>query len=492
MATHSHHSLIIGAGFSGLAAATTLAQAGKRVTVIEKHVQAGGRARTFSEKGFTYDMGPSWYWLPDVFDQYFAEFGKRPADYYELLRLDPSYRVYYGKDDYVDLPASQEKVAELFETMEKGAGAQLLRMLEEARFKYELGIGQLVRKPANSWLEYINWPVISGSMRLHVFSSVYSYFRKNFKNPRLYPILEFPMIFLGATPRKTPALYSLMNYADISLGTWYPMGGMGKVVDGMYELARELGVEFRMGESVEQLMVKDGRLSGVLTASGEIPASGVIATADYQHVESSLLPKEYRRYDNKYWEGRDLAPSALLYFLGIDKPLPELLHHNLFFDESFDRHAEELFDDARWPSRPLLYVSCTSRTDPSVAPADQENLVILIPVAPGLEDSDEVREQYYQYSLQKIKDVAGVDLEGHVVYRRDYSQKDFSQDYNAYQGNAYGLGNTLMQTAVLKPRMKSRLPGLWFAGQMTTPGPGVPPSIISGQVAAQQLIKSGL
>jgi phytoene desaturase len=488
---NSSNTLIIGAGFSGLAAAATLAQAGKRVTVIEKHTQAGGRARTFSEKGFTYDMGPSWYWLPDVFDQYFGGFGKRPADYYDLVRLDPSYRVYYGKDDFVDLPASQEKVAELFESMEKGAGDKLLRMLEEARFKYELGIGELVRKPANSWLEYLNWPVISGSLRLNVFSSVYSYFRKNFKNPRLFPILEFPMIFLGATPRKTPALYSLMNYADISLGTWYPMGGMGKVVDGMYDLARELGVEFRMGESAEQLIVKDGKLTGLLTEAGEIPATGIIATADYQHVESALLPEPYRRYDTKYWESRDLAPSALLYYLGIDKPLPELLHHNLLFDESFDRHAEELFDDARWPSRPLLYVSCTSRTDPSVAPAGQENLVILIPVAPGLEDSDEVRERYFRYSLKKLKDVTGVDIEGHVVYRRDYSQKDFSRDYNAYRGNAYGLGNTLMQTAVLKPRMKSRLPGLWFAGQMTTPGPGVPPSIISGQVAAQQLIKSG-
>ncbi|HRY99113.1 MAG TPA: phytoene desaturase family protein [Bacteroidales bacterium] len=491
MTTHPQHHLVIGAGFSGLAAAATLARSGKRVTLIEKHSQPGGRARTFSEQGFTYDMGPSWYWLPDVFEQYFAGFGRRPSDYYSLVRLDPSYRVYYGKDDFVDLPASQEGVEELFERMEAGAGARLHHILEEAKFKYELGIGELVRKPANSWLEYLSWPVISGSLRLNVFRSVFSYYRKNFRNPRLYPILEFPMIFLGATPRKTPALYTLMNYADISLGTWYPMGGMGKVVDGMVELAREAGVEFRMGEQAERMMVRNGRVAGVVTASGEIPATGVIATADYQHVEAGLLPEAYRRYDRTYWESRDLAPSALLYYLGIDQPLPQLLHHNLLMDESFDRHAEELFEDARWPEKPLVYVSCTSRTDPTVAPAGMENMVILIPVAPGLEDTDEVRERYYRYALEKLKAITGVDLEGHVVYRRDYSQRDFSRDYHAYRGNAYGLGNTLMQTAVLKPRMKSRLPGLWFAGQMTTPGPGVPPSIISGQVAAEQLLKAG-
>jgi len=485
----THNNVVIGAGFSGLAAATTLAHAGLPVMVIEKHTQAGGRARTFTSAGFTFDMGPSWYWLPDVFEEYFAGFGRHPSDYYDLVRLDPSYRVYYGKDDFVDLPASEDGVADLFESMEKGAGAKLKRYLREAEFKYRLGIGRLVRTPAHSWAEYIKWPVITGSLRLNVFSSIYSYIRKDFKNPRLYPILEFPMIFLGATPKKTPALYSLMNYADISLGTWYPMGGMGKVVEGMKHLAEELGVVFRMEESVEAIHVDHGRVTGLRTDREEVGATRVIASADYHHVESRLLPEPFRRYDQKYWDRRDLAPSSLLYFLGIDKPLPELKHHSLIFDESFDQHSEDLFEHARWPGNPLLYISCTSRTDPSVAPAGHENLMVLIPVAPGLEDSEEVREKYFQYILNKLETVVGIDIRDHIVFRRDYSQRDFASDYNAFKGNAYGLGNTLLQTAVLKPKMRSRAQGLWFAGQMTTPGPGVPPSIISGQVAAMEALK---
>ena len=482
-------SIVIGAGFSGLAAAASLAKAGHSVQLFEKHTQAGGRARTYSSQGFTFDLGPSWYWLPDVFEQFFGEFGKHPSDYYELVRLDPSYRAFYGKDDLVDLPASLEGIVELFESMEAGAGDKLRQLLREAEFKYNLGIGELVRKPANSWLEFVNWKVVSGSMRLNVFQSVYTYYRKLFRNPRLFPILEFPMIFLGATPRKTPALYSLMNWADMGLGTWYPMGGMGQVVEGMKKVAESLGVEFRLGESVQEILVANGRVGGISTDKGDYLASGLIASADYHHVEQHLLPEAYRRYDEAYWKKRDLAPSSLLYYLGVDKPLPELLHHNLLFDESFDRHAEDLFEEQQWPENPLLYISVTSRTDPSVAPKGMENLVVLIPVAPGLEDTEEVREKYFQYILHKLEKVAGVDIRDHIVFRRDYAHKEFSADYNAYQGNAYGLGNTLMQTAVLKPRMKSKLNGLWFAGQMTTPGPGVPPSIISGQVAAQQLIQ---
>lgn len=489
MSSSGNKAIVIGSGFSGLAAACTLAQAGMEVLVIEKLDQIGGRARAYSAEGFLFDMGPSWYWLPDVFEEFFAGFGKLPADYYQLNRLDPSYRVYYGKGDFVDLPASAEGVMEVFEKMEVGAGAKLKHYLSEAEFKYRLGIGELVRKPADSWLEYLSWPVLSGSLRLNVFQSIHAYIRKNFKNPRLYPILEFPVIFLGATPRKTPALYSLMNYADISLGTWYPMGGMSEVVKGMGDLARELGVTFKLEEEVLSIDHIGGNVSGVTTVKGKYLADAVIASADYHHVEQKLLPEAYRRYDSKYWEKRDLAPSSLLFYMGINKPLPHLLHHNLLFDEDFAQHSIDLFDKPVWPEKPLLYISCTSKTDPAVAPPGMENLVVLIPVAPGLADTDEIRERYFEYIIRKLESVAGEQIRDHIVYRKVYAHKDFSDDYHAYQGNAYGLGNTLLQTAVLKPRMRSKLRNLWFAGQMTSPGPGVPPSIISGQVAAQQIIQ---
>lgn len=482
--------VIIGAGFAGLSAACTLAAEGMDVTILEKLDQAGGRARTLEEEGYLFDMGPSWYWLPDVFEEFFAGFGKKPSDYYRLERLDPSYRVFYGKNDFLDLPASAQGVIDLFEKEEPGAGAKLKKYLNEAAFKYHLGIGELVRKPADSWLEYMNWKVISGSLRLNVFQSFHAYVRRNFKNPRLFPILEFPVIFLGATPKKTPALYSLMNYADIALGTWYPMGGMSEVVKAMVKLAKELGVKVILNEEVVKVEAENARVKAVHTHQAVYPATYVIGAGDYHHIEQKLLPAAFRRYNEKYWDSRDMAPSSLLYYLGISKPLPALLHHNLLFDEDFGQHAKDLFDKPVWPEKPLLYISCTSKTDPAVAPAGLENLVVLIPVAPGLHDSQEVRDKYYEYILKKLSEVAGEDIRNHVAFRRDYSQEHFAADYNAYKGNAYGLGNTLLQTAVLKPRMRSKLGNFWFAGQMTSPGPGVPPSIISGQVAAKQILKA--
>lgn len=483
---------VIGSGFAGLSAATCLAREGFDVTVFEKNATAGGRARQFSSSGFAFDMGPSWYWMPDVFERYFARFGKKPSNYYSLKRLDPSYRIYFGANDYMDIPASMEKLESLFESLEPGSSRHLRNFLEEGKFKYELGMNSLVYKPGLSLLEFADREVITGALRLHLFKSITQYLKKFFRNERILKLLEFPVLFLGATAEKTPALYSLMNYADIALGTWYPKGGMYSIVAGMEKLAVEQGVKFQFNSVVEQLPVENGKATGVIVGGELIPFDYVVAGADYHHVEQQLLPERYRRYSPSYWNHRVMAPSSLLFYLGLNKRVSGLLHHTLFFDEDFTRHSREIYEEPQWPSAPQFYVSCASQTDSGIAPEGGENLVILIPVAPGLTDTDETRDKYYTMVMARLEKITGQSLQDHVVFKRTYAHADFISDYNAFKGNAYGLANTLLQTANLKPSiLNKKVSNLFYTGQLTVPGPGVPPSLISGQVVADQIIARG-
>lgn len=483
--------VVIGSGFAGLSAATSLADKGYSVTLLEKNTVAGGRARKFEVDGFVFDMGPSWYWMPDVFDQYFAQFGKKTSDYYDLVRLDPSYTVHFAKDDVMDVPAKMEALYAMFEHYEPGSSKNLKQFLSEAQYKYEVGINEFVHKPGHSILEFADLRVLISLFRLQMFTSMAKHVRKLFKNKQLIQLLEFPVLFLGATPEDTPALYSLMNYADMALGTWYPMGGMHKIVEGMVSLAKEKGVDIKLGQEVTQIYVENGRATKVITEDSEYEADVVVGGADYHHVEQHLLAPKYRRYSEKYWDNRTMAPSSLLFYLGVDKKLPSLHHHNLFFDTDFDQHAIEIYKDPKWPSEPLFYVCAPSVTDPSVAPAGHENVFILIPLAPGLEDDEAMREKYFDIVLDRLEDLTGEEIRKHIIYKRAYAHKDFVNDYHAYKGNAYGLANTLMQTAFLKPKLRSKkVSNLYYTGQLTTPGPGVPPSLISGQVVAKEIFKT--
>lgn len=486
----STKAIVIGSGFAGLSAATHLADAGFQVLVLEKNDQPGGRARQFEAAGFTFDMGPSWYWMPDVFEQYFATFGKKVGDYYGLDRLDPSYRVYFGEDDFLDLSAQSEELYDMFERIEPGSSKELRQFLKDAEYKYEVGINDLVRKPGRSVLEFADWRVAKGVLQLELFSSIQSVVRKRFKNPKLRSLLEFPVLFLGAMAKDTPALYSLMNYADMIGGTWYPKGGMYRIVEAMVSLAKEKGVEMRLGQEVTRIELKNGIAIGAHTSDGFFEADILIAGADYNHVEQNLLPPEGRMYSPKYWEKRKMAPSSLLYYIGLDKPLNGVLHHTLFFDESLEDHGSEIYEHPKWPTRPLFYVSCVSKTDPESAPKGMENVFILIPTAPGLEENPDTRAKYLNIVLDRLEKLTKQNVRDHIVYQRSYAHREFIEDYHAFKGNAYGLANTLDQTAILKPAMKSKkVKNLYFTGQLTTPGPGVPPSLISGQVVAGEVMK---
>ena len=485
-------SIVIGSGFAGLSSACHLAFAGYEVTILEKNNEAGGRARVFADQGFVFDMGPSWYWMPEVFEKFFSSFGKKVSDFYQLKRLDPSYRIYWGKEDFWDVPASFQELLHLFENEEMGAGNKLISYLHQAEYKYKTGVDDLVYRPGLSIREFLDFRFLTGALKLDVFTSMQKHIQKFFKSEKLRRLMEFPVLFLGATAENTPALYSLMNYADIRLGTWYPMGGMHRIVEAMKELALELGVNFKFNEEVNRITVNDKKLiTGVSSTNAHFKADVVIASADYRHIDQEVVPEHLRSYSHAYWDKRILAPSSLIFYLGVNKKLTGLQHHNLFFDEDFTNHAKEIYSNPQWPGKPLFYVSCPSVTDPGVAPVGNENLFVLIPVALDLMDTQEMREFYYDLVMKRLEQLTGQSIKEHVLFKRSYAHKDFIKDYHSFKGNAYGLANTLNQTAILKPSIRSKkIKNLFYAGQLTVPGPGVPPSLISGKVVADLISKT--
>ncbi|SMC40268.1 phytoene desaturase family protein [Pedobacter africanus] len=479
---------IIGSGISGLSAAAYAAKAGNEVHVFEKHDQPGGRARQMkSDNGYTFDMGPSWYWMPDIIEDFFNDFGHQAADFYQLVSLDPQFEMIF-KDGNISVPESYHELKVIFEALEKGAGRQLDTFMKSARYKYEVGMREFVNKPCHSWLEFMSPRIAGSALKLDLLSSFRNYVGRYFSHPKLRVLMEFPVIFLGASPEKIPALYSLMNYGGYALGTWYPMGGFYELVTAMKKVAEEQGAVFHFNQNVEKIVTHGGRATGIITNGTYLEFDAVIASSDYHHTET-LLDSETRNYKEAYWEKRIFAPSCLIYYLGFKEKIPGLKHHTLFFEHDLDEHVKSIYDEKKWPDNPLFYVCCPSKTDPQVAPQGHENLFLLMPLATGLTDDEHIREHYLLEMLKRLEQHTGAqNLSSKLAYKKSYCISDFVTDYNAYGGNAYGLANTLGQTAVLKPSIKNKhLSNLFYTGQLTVPGPGVPPSIISGKIAANEV-----
>lgn len=478
---------IIGSGFSSLAAACYLAKEGFDVTILEKNPTVGGRARQLVKDGFTFDIGPTWYWMPDVFEKFFADFGKKPSDYYQLEKLNPAYEVYFDDLDSIKIPDNLPDILTVFEKEETGSSKHLESFLDNAKHNYDVAIKDLVYRPGISITELITPVTIRKANQF--FSTIRTSVRKKIKNNRLQQIMEFPVLFLGAKPSNTPSFYSFMNYADFGLGTWHPKGGMYEVVKAMVTLATELGVKIKTNQNVEKINVENGIVKSVISNGITIESDVVLSGADYHHTET-LLDEKYRGYSEKYWDSKVFAPSSLLFYVALDKKIKNVSHHTLFFDTDFDVHAKDIYDNPKWPEKPLFYASFPSKTDSTVAPKSAEAGIFLIPIAPGIKDSALIRDKYFDNIIKRFEKLTNQKVTDNIIFKESFCVNNFIKDYNSYKGNAYGLANILTQTAFLRPKIISKkVKNLFFTGQLTVPGPGVPPSIISGKIVSDLIKK---
>ena len=482
--------IIIGSGFSSLSASCYLARVGYEVIILEKNSSVGGRARLLTKDGFKFDIGPTWYWMPDVFEKFFKDFNKKASDFYDLERLAPAYQVYFERLNSMLISDKIEEIYQIFEKEEKGSSIYLKKFLKAAKFNYEVAVNNLVYKPGNSITELVTFQTIANVNQF--FKSISTEVRRNIKSEKLIQILEFPVLFLGAKPSNTPSFYSFMNYADFGLGTWHPKGGMFEVVKGFVTLAEQLGVKIKTEQNVEKIVVENAIVKGVMVNQQFMEADFVISGADYHHSET-LLKEKYRMYSEKYWNKRTFAPSALLFYVGFSKKLKNVSHHTLFFDSNFDKHAVEIYDKPQWPKDPLFYASFPSITDDSFASNGNEAATFLIPIAPGVTDIPEIREEYFIKIIDRLEKLTDQNVRDYIIFKESYCVNDFMKDYNSFKGNAYGLANTLTQTAFLRPKIQSKkVKNLFFTGQLTVPGPGVPPAIISGKIVSELLIKNSI
>ncbi len=478
---------IIGSGFSALAASCYLARDGFNVTIYEKNKTIGGRARQLKKEGFNFDIGPTWYWMPDVFERFFADFGKSPSDYYSLEKLNPAYSVYFDKDDYITIEDTIEKIYSAFEKEEPGSSKKLEKFIENAKNNYDVAIKDLVYRPGVSPLELVT-PVTIKKINQFL-STIKKDVRKEFKNNRLAQILEFPVLFLGAKPSNTPSFYSFMNYADFGIGTFHPKKGMYQVVLAIETLAKSLGVKIETDTPINKIIVENGKASGIISNGETYNFDIVLSGADYHHTET-LLDTEFRQYSEKYWSKKVFAPSSLLFYVGFDEKLKNVNHHTLFFDVDFEAHAKDIYDNPKWPKNPLFYASFPSITDENSAPKGKEAGIFLIPLAPGLEDTQELRDIYFEKIITRFEHLTSQRVRESIICKESFCVNDFINDYNSYKGNAYGMANTLLQTAFLRPKLKSKkVNNLYFTGQLTVPGPGVPPALISGKLVSQLINK---
>ncbi|HOO21794.1 MAG TPA: phytoene desaturase family protein [Kiritimatiellia bacterium] len=484
---------VVGAGIGGMAAAARLAKDGFRVTVVERNDQAGGRARIWQAGGYTFDMGPSWYLMPEVFERFFAHFGKTTADYYELKPLDPSYRVFVGPGEHHDIPPDRAGVRELFDRLEPDGGRKLEAYLADAAYKYKVAVGEFLYRDYRTVLDFLNWRMMTEGLKLNVLGKLDAAVRRQFGDRRARQILEYAMVFLGTSPNDAPAMYSLMSHVDLTQGVFYPAGGLSAVAQGIRRLAEEQGVAFRFSTEAEHIVTANGRATGVQVRTPDggretLPCEAVLANADYAHVETDLLDPADCVYPRRYWEKRVVAPSMFLLYLGVTRRLERLAHHNLYFQPDWNEHFDAIFRRPAWPEAPCFYVSCISKTDPGMAPPGRENVFVLVPVAAGLDDPDDVRDAYARKVIRHVEQVTGEEIAPHIEVQRIFSHRDFAGDYHAWKGTALGISHTLRQTAVFRPSLRSRrVRNLHYAGQYTHPGIGVPMVLIAAEVAAENL-----
>lgn len=484
--------IIIGAGIGGIATANLLAKAGYSVTVLEKNAQPGGRAGVLRKNGFTFDTGPSWYLMPEVFEHYFDLLGKSVHDELDLTKLTPAYKVFFEKASPLVITGDSGTDAATFESIEKGSGTKLKEYIEKGDRIYTLSLRHFLYTNFTSIRDFTKSDILrrGHTMTRLAFTPIDSYVRKFVTDYRLRQILEYPMVFLGSSPFSAPAIYSLMSALDFKEGVYYPQGGLYTIIERLVIAGNELGVQFRYNAPVQRIATRDDEVSGVTLESGEhMSADIVISNADLHFTETQLLEEKNRSYPASYWSKHEAGPSALLMYLGVKGSLPELEHHNLFFVDDWKKNFDAIFNDKKLPTPASIYICKPSATDPSVAPKGHENVFVLVPLPPGVDLDNDALERACSGYLQQIEQQLGIkDLRKRIVTKELFGPNDFSNKFNAWQNTALGPSHILKQSALFRTPNKSRkVKNLYYVGGSTTPGIGLPMCLIGAELIYKRL-----
>jgi phytoene desaturase len=486
------HIVIIGAGIGGLSSGALLAKRGYQVTILEKNEHPGGRANIFTAEGFTFDMGPSWYLMPDIFEHFYELMEEDINEHLNLVKLSPSYRVFFPHDkDFpvLDIHSDLDKDLETLEKLEPGVSDTLRKYLERSGQPYGIAKQSFMYRNYNSILDFFQWDLMREGRHMNPLQTMENYLNKWFKDDRLKKILEYTLVFLGSAPSKTPALYNIMNYIDFHYGVYYPKGGIYTIIESLVRMNNKHGVTIKTNTPVEKIYIEDGTAKGVVLADGTIVRSDyVISNADLWFTETKLLEEKYQTFPQKFWDKSVMGPSAFILYLGLNTEVPHLTHHNLRFGKDWKRNFKEIFDDPQLPNDPSYYVCKPTHTDTNVAPAGQDILFVLVPIPAGITPTEEERKAYRDKLITMMKeDLDMPNLEEMISYERAYWGEDFANDYNAYQGTALGMAHTLRQT-LLRPGNKSKkVKNLFYTGAGTNPGIGMPICLISGELVYKRI-----
>ncbi len=484
---------IVGAGVGGLAVANLLAKAGYEVSVHEARSQLGGRMGMLAKDGFRFDTGPSWYLMPEVFDHFYEILGSSTKSQLKLTKLEPAYQVFLESEKNPLVITGDEKAdAEMFERRETGAGEALINYLDSAEKIYKLALENFLYTTFESPRNFMGPGLLrhGPAMLKNAQQTMNKLTGKHFKDPGLRQILEYPSVFLGSSPFKVPAIYHLMSYLDFRQGVYYPQGGMYSVTESMVSIGRNLGVKFYLNKAVKAIEIQDKEATGLRMNDGSrILADIVISNADMHFTQTKLLPTHAQDYPSSYWKKRQAGPSALLMYLGVKGSLPQLKHHNLFFVKDWKENFAKIAEAKEWPIPASIYVCKSSQTDSSVAPKGHENVFVLVPLPANPNLHADKLEEYAELYIQQIAEQSGViDFAERIVTKELYGPADFYNDYNSWKGTALGLGHELRQSAMLRPRTRSKkTKNLYYVGANVQPGIGVPMCLISAELVYKQI-----
>jgi phytoene desaturase len=493
--------LVIGAGIGGIATAARLAKNGYDVTVLEKESTPGGRCNQLIRDGHRFDIGPTLFLMPEIWEETFTSLGERMSDHLELKRIDPTYKVHFDDGLQLELTSNIGEMQTQLEKVEKTAFAGFLSYIAEGSRHYKMSVEKFVGRNFYNIFEYFSLGNLPLLFQLKALKKHYANTNRFFKDERLKAAFTFQNMYLGLSPYDAPATYSLLQYTELAEGVWYPIGGMYAGIQALVSIAEKLGVKFIYNAPVKKLNVKSSkagsersrRIESVkLQDDREFTADIFVGNADLPYIYKELLPKnkEAKKLDNKLY-----TCSTIMFYWGVDREYPQIAHHNVFLGADYKASFDQIFNDHTLPEVPSFYVHAPARTDNAAAPKGQETLYVLVPVghldARSEQDWEALVNRARQTVLTRLaKEMGAGSLKEHIKFEIVYQPKVWKERFNLEKGAAFGLSHNFWQVGYLRPQNRHKqYKNLYFVGASTHPGTGLPIVLLSARLTTERILK---